>query len=382
MLDGVTLLTATGMRPEALELCARFVSRQTHPPSQWVIVDDGEVGSVIDRAILPASMLLTVVRPEPFWKPGQNTLSRNLLVALPEIQNDVIAFFEDDDWYFADYVEAMLKRIGSAEIIGEVPARYYHLPSRKYRVLDNYAHASLCQTVIRSSVIPLLKSICEEPEAAFIDVRLWERFRGSRVLCEARRSVGIKGLPGRAGIGVGHRPELGGDWRLDPDLSTLCEWVGEDAMLYGALGASGTLGGYKPLAQAPPTRPSAPYVSRNRVLDALSGAESAKTSPKPDFTPPEPFPSQPDFEEFFFMGQRRYKCNQVWESGAPCEYDHYDLREILHHIQEPHNRSGKVSERVKRQRESQLVDSRGRNIIVTEEPAPEFDGYKFKEDAQ
>jgi hypothetical protein len=42
--------------------------------------------------------------------------------------------------------------------------------------------------------------------------------------------VGIKGLPGRAGLGVGHRPGTG--WTPDPDFVRLRSWIGDDVDSY------------------------------------------------------------------------------------------------------------------------------------------------------
>ena len=374
--EGVTIITPTGGRPEALELCVRYVARQTWSPIQWIVVDDGDPISPVPPDFTFEDFVR--VYPKPAWQPGQNTLARNILAALPEVKHDVVFFFEDDDWYAADYIETQMQHLGEDfSIVGEVPARYYHLPTQQYRLLDNWTHASLCQTGIRREVFPLLEDLCRSQDQTFLDVRLWRQCKLSRSIHSSNRSVGIKGMPGRAGIGVGHRPENIGGWRQDPDLSVLSGWIGEDLELYRErFKALGGAEGYKTPTPTPPTRPSDSYVAKNTVLGAPEGRKSAADGV---FIPPEPFPSQPDFEEFFHMGQRRYKCNQVWESGAPCEYDTYDLRTLLEHVREPHNRSGKVSERVQRQRESRILDPAGKNIVVTE-PAPEYGAFRFKED--
>jgi len=41
--------------------------------------------------------------------------------------------------------------------------------------------------------------------------------------------VGIKGVPGRTGIGVGHRADFG---QPDPGGNTLRAWIGERASAY------------------------------------------------------------------------------------------------------------------------------------------------------
>ncbi len=225
---GVTLITPTGGRPEAFALCRKYVERQTYAgPTQWIVVDDGRAPEA--KELKSDRMLITVIRPEPFWEHGQNTLARNLLAAIPEVQHDYVLVIENDDCYRPDYVERQMTRfLEGTDIVGEVPARYYHLPTRQYAVLKNSRHASLCQTGFHRGLLPTLKSVCENLEAAFIDVRLWERCPTRRVLCHDSRCVGMKGLPGRTGIGVGHRPEASpASWIPDPNLRELRSWIGD-----------------------------------------------------------------------------------------------------------------------------------------------------------
>jgi hypothetical protein len=274
---GVSIITATGMRPEAFGLCAEFIRRQDYRgPLQWIVVDDGEIATRIDD--LPANILFSHIYPEPKWKPGDNTLARNLLAAIPEVCYDFVAFCEDDDWYASDYLGQQVKYLQEGfKIVGEVPARYYHLPTRQYWRLGNRSHASLAQTVIHKDLLPLLREICEEPQSSFIDVRLWERAQGRRAFHGGARSVGMKGLPGRAGIGVGHRPQSGVGWEPDPDLEILRDWIGQDLELYRTrFKALLTPRGYKTPTQAPPTRPSDPRGARNEVLGA---SEEPKSHP-------------------------------------------------------------------------------------------------------
>ncbi len=180
----------------------------------------------------PSGTLMTRIFPTPLWYSGQNTLARNICVAIPEVVYDKVLFVEDDDWYSSSYVSEMANCLGFTDIVGETRAHYYHIPTKRYRILDNLSHASLCQTGIRSSLLPLVQQICNERKNSFIDVRLWENFRGSRSLRRTVNCIGIKGLPGRAGIGIGHRPLLGGGWSTDIDNSVLKSWIGEDYRLY------------------------------------------------------------------------------------------------------------------------------------------------------
>jgi hypothetical protein len=206
--------------------------RQTwRGPLQWIVVDDCDPPTAL-QVLRGTDLHVVVVRPSPYWQPGQNTLARNLLAAIPEVAHDRVAFIEDDDWYSADYLMVMWQLLEGSVLAGEAPARYYHHPSRQYRVLPNRHHASLCQTGLHSSLLPRLREICLRPSASFIDVRLWEETRLGSVLLGTAHCVGIKGLPGRPGIGIGHRPE-GGDWGPDPGMAILRTWVGEaDAEAY------------------------------------------------------------------------------------------------------------------------------------------------------
>ena len=57
-----------------------------------------------------------------------------------------------------------------------------------------------------------------------IDLTLWRSLPGR--LYSTRHVVGIKGMPGRGGIGCGHHDDFGGN-------VSLRDWIGEDAALYG-----------------------------------------------------------------------------------------------------------------------------------------------------
>ena len=236
-MNGVTLITCTGGRPESLARCAKYVARFENPDRlsiHWVVVDDGPFINT-DALPLPDDRKLMYVRPRHRWQPGMNTLAMNLLEAIPFVMHDNILFIEDDDWYSPLYMRRQLELLRGAKIVGEQPSRYYHVPSRRWRVMHG-PHASLCQTGIHASLLPLLKSVCElRPD--FVDIRLWNasplRDRAiTRRLDDATHCVGMKGLPGRTGIGIGHRPDLGTGWWSDIRDQKLREWLGDGADLY------------------------------------------------------------------------------------------------------------------------------------------------------
>lgn len=222
------LLTATGARPEAFALCERWMGAQTYEgPVTWIVVDDGPTPLPVTKS--PKGWTQIVVRPAPFWQPGQNTQARNLLKGLDAIDvRQALVIIEDDDYYAPGWLDTCVRELAHAELVGEDRARYYNLSLRRGRQLSNTRHSSLCSTALRGGAIDTLRKACElRPK--FIDLELWNRHR-SRRLFQGHRVVGIKGLPGRGGIGMGHRDDFSGEY--DPDGSLLRSWVGEDARHY------------------------------------------------------------------------------------------------------------------------------------------------------
>jgi hypothetical protein len=249
---GITLITATGERPKAFELCSMYVMRFDRPnvPIQWIVVDDSvedSFASLKDRnnPIYSERTMMRFVsegieclffKPRHRWRPGLNTLPLNLTEAFEYVKYDAVFFIEDDDWYSRHYLLRQYEALicNGAMIVGETPSRYYHVPTKQVRILKSVSHASLCQTGINSCILPMLSEICNNTTQA-IDFNLWSAFIGldSQILRESFNCVGIKGLPGRPGIGIGHTPQRHpGQWRSDRDLSILNSWIGPDVALY------------------------------------------------------------------------------------------------------------------------------------------------------
>lgn len=219
----LTLITCTADRPEAFQLCERWMARQTYRGSiQWIVADGGETPANCTRG-----QQHLILGPEP--DPLKN-FRRNLTVALEHVESRLIAFIEDDDWYAPDWLEAVTGWLANADIAGEIPARYYNVASRRYHEHANGTHASLCQTAMRSSLLwSALDAIRNEP-GPFIDRTLWDRVaRASlRRLERSRRVVGLKGVRGRAGLGIGHATHHFG--KVDsPERTVLMNWTGMDS---------------------------------------------------------------------------------------------------------------------------------------------------------
>lgn len=231
----LAVITCTGGRPASFALCERWMARQTYRGQlQWIVADDCEPPTCQNLSQI-------VVRPEPYWSPGQNTLGRNIQAGiasmiginkgLPDILKfDKIVFVEDDDWYAPGYLQAMSDVLDRAPLAGEVPARYYNILTRQHWTgTMNPQHASLCQTAMRAELIPALADWCEQ-RCTQIDINFWRESTAKKVWVRNAGCVGIKGLPGRPGIGMGHRPPA--SWPHDPDGSVLRSWIGEDAAVY------------------------------------------------------------------------------------------------------------------------------------------------------
>jgi hypothetical protein len=215
-MNGVTLITPTGGRPDAFRLCERWMARQTYTgPLQWVVVDDAD-------PVTSATMGQDVLRPEPKWN-GSHTLARNIRAGLGAAKYDAVIVIEDDDWYSPEYVRTTVDRLETLpamRLCGECPSRYYNVATRCYRLPGNMNHASLCQTAFRLELVPrVLGFMTSDP---WVDLMLWSKIPGT--LHEGYNVVGIKGLPGRTGVGIGHHP--GGT--PDPELTVLRSWVGEN----------------------------------------------------------------------------------------------------------------------------------------------------------
>jgi hypothetical protein len=226
---GTTCITCTGDRPEAFDLCKRWMASQTEVVEQWIVVDDGKVP-------LPSELTLGTeyVRRVPNNNEG-HTLLLNLKEAIPRIRGDRIIIIEDDDWYGPTYVQTMRKYLDCYDLVGECFARYYFLPTKKYRRIGNKLHASFSQTGFVRSLLPVLERNLEGDP--YIDTRLWSAVKERKYLIvdsEDRLHLhcSMKGLKGRKGIGTGHNG-LSEYYHDDIGLETLIRWVGDkNAQIY------------------------------------------------------------------------------------------------------------------------------------------------------
>ena len=199
----LSILTPTGARPEAFAACVEMMQAQTYGgPVRWVIVDDGPEA-------MPTPQIegweIQHIRPEPRWEPGWNTLARNILAGLDHCEGRVV-ICEDDDQYAPWWIEKVNGWLDHADLVGECNSLYVVRGTGKRKLMGNRNHASLCSTALKGPAVGALRAACAD-DSRGIDLRLWRAFSGSKRLYEPhpRGVVGVKGWPGRPGIGVGHR---------------------------------------------------------------------------------------------------------------------------------------------------------------------------------
>lgn len=234
--EGVTLITPTGERHLAFSLCRRYIDAQSYTgPLQWVIADDGENHLDIDEKMLAREFELVHLKRDSV-RDKTKSITGNVSSALFHIKYDKVLIIEDDDFYFPNYIETAIQRLSNCTLVGEGSSRYYNIQFNKYRINHNLEHASLFQTALRSSELEFLWVSCLKRTSAFIDTRLWnkEGITSKKIFVDKLTSVGIKGLPGRSGIGAGHRPGKHSHFfQKDPNWKVLKNWIGkENAEVY------------------------------------------------------------------------------------------------------------------------------------------------------
>lgn len=251
----LTLITPTGLRPDAFRLCEEWIRRQTYSkPYQWIVVDDGQIPT-------HTTLGQTYIRRQPR---EAHTLPDNLRAAIPHVRGEKILFIEDDEWYHPEYLEKMAGWLQDADKVGAGFARYYWPRLARYREFPAHQHASLCRTGIRRSLLGDLAAACRVDDPS-VDLRLWQK-PGQRHDLELL-VVGMKQMPGRKS--GGGDPASG---QADPDLKVLRKWIGEDARHYELFLPKPilpreltvftvVLGGYDRIRPPKVTRPGVRYVA-------------------------------------------------------------------------------------------------------------------------
>jgi hypothetical protein len=229
----IVLISPTGARPVGFTLCAQWMRKQTYTePVTWIIVDDGNPRTTdcVSEGFKDNWTIIKVY-PSPVWYPGQNTQARNIAAGIKVLKTikDVKAVFiiEDDDYYRPVYLERMMANLGNYSVIGERNTIYYNVQFRRFVTNPNTIHASLFQTAFKLELLPLFEECLPNK---FIDSVFWSKATNKFIFYENDLAVGIKGLPGRGGIGAGHNKNF--VMRDDRSLVYIRALIGNDSQNY------------------------------------------------------------------------------------------------------------------------------------------------------
>lgn len=246
----IALITPTGARRAQFNLCMQWMRRQTYTGRVvWLIVDDADpvTTDAVDENFKPDWTIIKV-HPIPVWEPGQNTQSRNLITGLYVLRDNypnikAIFFIEDDDYYRPQYLQRMMDHFDGVKVLGELNTVYYNVVYRTYFINRNTSHSSLFQVAIRPEMIELFQSIIYDK---FIDFKFYQRLHAEGFVSrgevgffnENNLAIGMKGMPGRAGIGAGHGRLM--NMLPDANMIYLRNQIGEDAKYFeGYYGGGG-----------------------------------------------------------------------------------------------------------------------------------------------
>ena len=237
----ITVITPTGDRPVSFALTAEFVLHQVIKESiQWIIIDDGTTPAtqqfLFNFRGFPSHVTIdyhyrTPMPEKETGKFSPKSLAANLLEAIPRVRGEYVFIMEDDDWYSPLYFHDGLEKLKTYNATGPIWQCYYNLEQLTYKVLKNKG-SSLCSTCFKADLLPIFREVCRTcygTNFKGIDYSFWKEL-DSRGICtfidEAHRylCVGMKSLPGRKGIGIGHE---GRKFYPDPEGKKLREWVGE-----------------------------------------------------------------------------------------------------------------------------------------------------------
>lgn len=232
----IVLITPTGARQDQFKLCARFMKRQTYSGDViWIIIDDAHPKTT-DNVQEDFREKWTVLKlyPTPRWT-GQNTQARNIKAGIDFVKKNIpyhlieaIFIIEDDDYYRDIYLERMMANKKTYFAFGEVKTIYYNVQWRRYNHNNNLQHSSLFQTAFTTDIIPVFETCFGHK---FIDAAFWMKAPNKNLFFENYLAIGIKGMPGRGGIGAGHKLSMATN--VDIQLKYLNKLIGKkDADLY------------------------------------------------------------------------------------------------------------------------------------------------------
>jgi glycosyltransferase involved in cell wall biosynthesis len=224
----ITVITPTADQPTGIALLEKYMERQTVQPDQWIVSDDG-----VESAKLTKNQehLYTERQYE-----GGKSLANNMLKALDKVNGDIVLIMEHDDYYQPNHIEICLRTLKNYAASGSLWQRYYNIEHKCYLIMKNVGSA-LCNTAFYADYIPDMQKAAQKAfneNKYCVDRLFWDALirKTKTNIHQFNTVVGIKGLPGRKGLGLGHRPDPKRDWKQDPKLEILRTWVGDNIENY------------------------------------------------------------------------------------------------------------------------------------------------------
>lgn len=233
----IAILTPTGDRPLGLSLLSKWLSRQTFTGDvQWIIGDDSQEHVEVENP--QGGGFFTVHQRNNFSEVGMVSHCKNLLSTMQYIDAPIVAIMEDDDCYPPTYLEDVYRALQTLDIVGQKGAMYFNLRFLKFQKLVTSC-GTMSSTAFRVDhlkyFLPLIEKHLKEKRGG-LDGALWDnvwdkKLRGTLAEREKKRQVvSMKGLPGRFGIGGGHKERTYQFHGIpDPDMGTLESWIGKYA---------------------------------------------------------------------------------------------------------------------------------------------------------
>lgn len=233
----LNIITPTSDRLVGMDLLAKRI-----PFGEiWIVADDGK--QHFDPSGYPHLNINHLPRHHDERTPVQS-FRANLLDAIQYCTPGYVIFCEDDDWYSIHHFTDIVHRLEKGNVAaGDTCQRYYNIEHRVWKQFTNVG-STLAQTGFRTELLPLFQQAVLNPagkDGRGVDAAFWKLVMESGLPHDLFNGdeqntpfvVGIKGLPGKPGIGVGHRPDE--TWTPDPELVKLQQWIGDESKSYASL---------------------------------------------------------------------------------------------------------------------------------------------------
>lgn len=183
-------------RPLFLENCLRMINRQTVLPKEIELVNYPAKSEDVDITAR--------------YRFGYENLCKKNV--------DLIAFWENDEWYHPEYLETQVEAFKNHTwplLIGTSYTIYYHLKLKKYFFFNHSTRSSAMSTCIRPNIPNIDWGVDNDP---YTDIRLWQflgKEMGDKIIYKPEKHIciGMKHGVGKVG-GYFHNTDMG-RWEME-----------------------------------------------------------------------------------------------------------------------------------------------------------------------